>query len=97
MFLKKRISRTAEMKKPLQVGRTLELRQADDRRSPFYRASVFSLAVAKSKADRRNAMACEMFSPAFFRAHFAATFGRVAPIYFICTPSPRSNEHNINT
>ena len=68
------------MKKPLINRSPLELRQAVDRRSPFYLASVFSLADAKPKADRRNAMACEMFSPAFFRAHFAATLGRVAPI-----------------
>ena len=67
------------MKKLSQIRTTVELSQADDRRSPLT-DRVFSLAVAKPKGDRRKAMDCEMFSPAFFRAHFAASLGRVAPI-----------------
>jgi len=68
------------MKKPLINRRYLELRQAVDRRSPFYLPRVFSLAEAKSKADRRKGLACEMFRLPFLQPHFTATLGRVAPI-----------------
>ena len=66
------------MKKHLDIRTALELPQTGDRRSPVVHG-VFSLVLAKPKADRRNAVACEMFSPAYFRAHFTAE-DRVTPI-----------------
>ena len=74
-----KVFKIAEMKKLVKVSSPEKLPQADDRRSPLL-YQVFSFVSAKPKADRRNVWACEMFSPAFFRAHFAAPLGRVAPI-----------------
>ena len=67
------------MKKLLIKGRTIELLQADDRRSPLT-DRVFSLAVAKPKGDRRIGWDKGMRRLPFLQPHSFASLGRVAPI-----------------
>ena len=70
------------MKKLIDIRTTVELSQADDRRSPLT-DRVFSLAVAKPKGDRRNAWDKGMRRLPFLQPHSFALLGRVAPIGYM--------------